>query len=124
MISFDEMGTILDALAEELPQDFYQKLNGGILLLPQIEYHPKSVSGDLYVLGRYYNSPDMGRHIEIYYGSFRALFGHLSDEALRIKLRETLRHEFRHHLEWLSGERDLEIEDEAYLADYLRRRQP
>jgi hypothetical protein len=33
----------------------------------------------------------------------------------------TLKHEFRHHLESLAGERGLEIEDEQFLADYLRR---
>ena len=33
MISLAEVGDILDMLAEELPQEFYRELNGGILLV-------------------------------------------------------------------------------------------
>lgn len=122
MITLEQMGTILDALTEELPSEFFEELNGGVLLMPQTEYSPESRNHDLLVLGRYYNSSSMGRHIEIYYGSFRELYGNLSEGALTVALRKTLRHEFRHHVEWLAGSRDLEMEDERYLADYLRRR--
>lgn len=120
MISYEEMGKMLDELAEELPHEFFTELNGGILLLPQAEMHPKSKNNDLYVMGRYYNSKDMGRRIEIYYGSFSTLYGNVSSDRLRRELRKTLRHEFRHHLEGLSGERDLEDEDEVYISEYLR----
>ncbi|MEA5003761.1 MAG: metallopeptidase family protein [Christensenella sp.] len=120
MISLEEMGELLDELAEELPQEFFADLNGGILLLPQVEMHPKSRADDLYVMGRYFRSSDMGNHIEIYYGSFERLYGHLSKDQLREQLRSTLRHEFRHHLEGLSGERGLEVEDEVYISEYLR----
>ena len=120
MISYEEMGQMLDELAEELPQEFFTELNGGIILLPQAEMHPKSKNNDLYVMGRYYNSSDMGRRIEIYYGSFARLYGNSSPDRLRQELRKTLRHEFRHHLEGLSGERGLEVEDEVYIAEYLR----
>ncbi len=123
MISLEEMGKMLDELAEELPQEFFADLNGGILLLPQAEMHPKSRGNDLYVMGRYFKSNDMGNHIEIYYGSFERLYGKLPADQLRAQLRSTLRHEFRHHLEGLSGERALEIEDEKYLSEYLRTRQ-
>ena len=78
MISYEEMGKMLDELAEELPHEFFTELNGGILLLPQAEMHPKSKNNDLYVMGRYYNSKDMGRRIEIYYGSFSTLYGNVS----------------------------------------------
>ena len=82
MISFDEMGELLDKLAEELPPEFFHELNGGIILLPQVELHPEGRANDLYVLGRYFKSPDMGRYIAIYYGSFERLFSHLSGLSL------------------------------------------
>ena len=39
-------------------------------------------------------------------------------EAIEEKLRETLYHEFTHHLESLGGEKGLEIEDAENLARY------
>jgi len=35
-----------------------------------------------------------------------------------------LKHEFTHHLESLSGLRDLEKEDEKFLEEYLRFKRP
>ena len=64
----------------------------------------------------------MGRLIRIYYGSFEKLFGYLEEEELKEKLRETLFHEFTHHLESLAGERDLEIQDAKQLARYRKER--
>ncbi|MCD7763821.1 MAG: metallopeptidase family protein [Lachnospiraceae bacterium] len=45
----------------------------------------------------------------------------MSDEAVRGKLRKVLLHEFRHHLESLAGERDLEIEDAINISRYAQR---
>jgi hypothetical protein len=118
---------MLDELAAELPEQFYKELNGGILLLPETMLSPEAVDDDLYTLGEYHYSYSMGRYITIYYGSFDALYGHLSPGELKGRLRSTLRHEFTHHLESLAGEKDLETEDERQLARYryrakLRRR--
>jgi len=121
MISIDEMEDMLEALALELPEEFYQKLNGGIILLPQDKHHSEDKKGDLYIMGEYYHDPNMGRYIAIYYGSIMKVYGYLSDEKLRAELRKILRHEFRHHLESLAGERGLEIEDEEYITKYLSR---
>jgi hypothetical protein len=63
----------------------------------------------------------MGRYITIYYGSFSHVYGHLEKKALKEQLRETLKHEFTHHIESLAGERGLEIKDARYIADYLNR---
>jgi hypothetical protein len=118
MITIEEMEQILEELAGELPEEFYKELNGGILLLPEKKISPEAKKNDLYTMGQYRCSPSMGRYIVIYYGSFEALYGNLSSENLKIKLREVLRHEFTHHLEDLAGERDLEKEDEAELERY------
>lgn len=119
MITIDEMGEMLDALAEELPEEFFYELNGGIVLLSEAERDPRS-KGGLYTLGCYFSGGELGRYIAIYYGSFCRVFPDASADELRHELRKTLRHEFRHHVESLSGENDLEIEDELFLREYLR----
>jgi hypothetical protein len=119
MISIDEMQDILDELAEELPPEFYDELNGGIILLPEVHKSAYAKSDDLYTLGEYRHSWSMGRYIVIFYGSFEQVFGHLSDGELKKELRNTLRHEFTHHLESLAGENALEKEDADYINKYL-----
>lgn len=119
MITIDEMEELLDELAEELPREFFYELNGGIVLLPQTVRDPRG-KGGLFTLGCYFSGGEMGRYIAIYYGSFSHVFSNLSKEEIKAELRKTLRHEFRHHVESLSGERGLEIEDEIFLQNYLR----
>lgn len=118
MITLEEMESMLEELAGELPKEFYRELNGGILLLPEKMISPEARHDDLYTMGQYRYSPSMGRYIVIYYGSFEALYGNLSPDNLKKKVREVLRHEFTHHLEDLAGERDLEIKDEIELERY------
>lgn len=121
MVSIDEMQAMLDDIAESLPHAFYTQLNGGIILMPQAKRDRRKGAEGLYILGEYYRGGNLGRYIAIYYGSFERVYGHLSKERLAEHLAGTLKHEFRHHLESLAGERGLEIEDEQFLADYLRR---
>jgi len=124
MMTIDEMQDVLDRLAEELPEIFFKELNGGIVLLPEAKESEYSRSKDLYTLGEYHRGGAMGSYIKIYYGSFTRLFGHLPDETMEKELRKTLRHEFRHHLEFLGGERGLEKEDANYIRGYLDRTLP
>lgn len=119
MITIDEMQIVLDKLAEELPQEFYNELNGGILLLPETKMSAYAKADDLYTLGEYRVNGVMGRYICIYYGSFERVFRGMGVESLTVQLRKTLRHEFRHHLESLSGEKGLELEDDEYIRKYL-----
>jgi hypothetical protein len=115
------MEEMLEELAAELPGRFYEELNGGVLLLPETRMSPEALDDDLYIMGEYRHSYSMGRYICMYYGSFAALYGRLGPEEIKSRLRETLRHEFTHHLESLAGEKDLEIEDERRLARYRYR---
>ena len=62
MASIEEVQIILDEIAEELPPEIYKDLNGGIILLPQVKYHKKSVDNDLYVMGEYRNERISGRY--------------------------------------------------------------
>ena len=123
MISIDEMQDLLDEIAETFPREFFAQLNGGIVLMPQAKPDRRPGAQGLYVLGEYYSGGSMGRYIAIYYGSFARVYGHLPPGELKERLTATLKHELRHHLESLAGERSLIAEDEKYLADYIRRRQ-
>ena len=122
MVTIDEVEVMLDEIAEELPAGIYKELNGGILLLPQVKLSPHAAANDLYILGEYQCGGNMGRLIKIYYGSFEKLFNYLDGDAFKARLRETLFHEFTHHLESLAGERGLEIEDAKQLARYRKER--
>ena len=83
---------------------------------------PEGVGNELCIMGEYCRQYHLGRFIVIYYGSFAQVYGHLPKEDLAKRLRKVLLHEFRHHLESLAGERDLEIEDAIEIAEYRERR--
>ena len=122
ILSFDEAGDLLDQMAEEFPEAFYQELNGGISLLP--EAREDSQGEDLYIMGEYCNDM-MGRYINLYYGSFAALAEqeNWTEEDWEDELYTTLSHEFTHHIEGLAGERGLEIKDELEMEEYRRERE-
>lgn len=119
MITIDEMQEMLDDIAAEFPHEFYSELNGGIVLLNETKRHEADADGELYTLGQYHRDI-MGRYISIYYGSFMRVYGHLSPDEFKEKLRSTVRHEFRHHIESLAGNDDLERLDGEYIDNYLR----
>lgn len=120
MVSIDEAHELLDQVAQELPEEFWNNLNGGVSLLPQTKRSLIARGDDLYVLGEYRVDPALGRYINIYYGSFLRIYGDISPQKLKRKLRKTLFHEFTHHVESLAGERGLEIKDAEEMAQYLR----
>lgn len=121
MITIDEMHQMLDEVAQEFPDEFFESLNGGISLLPERKISRYDLGDDLFTLGEYHNDK-MGRYIYIYYGSFMKVYGHLSRKALRQQLKKTVAHEFTHHFESLAGERGLEIKDEIQIARYTENR--
>ena len=118
MLTFDEVGALLDDMAEEFPPVFFNELNGGVCLLPEARPDPEFPPGEMYILGEYCNDM-MGRYINLYYGSFAALAEReeWTQEDWEDELWETFSHEFTHHMESLAGERGLEIKDEAFLEE-------
>ena len=117
--TYEQMGDWLEEIAGEFPDAFFEELDGGIQLeeaaLPDPDFPP----GEMYIMGEYCND-QMGRYINLYYGSFAAL-AEEEDWTRRTweeELYETLAHEFTHHIEGLAGERGLEIKDEAFLDRY------
>jgi len=120
-MTVEEFRSMLDDILSGVPEAYFIDLNGGVQLIEAEKIHPKSVGNDLVIMGEYIRNGAMGRNIHIYYGSFMKVYGHLPDENLKERIRETVLHELMHHLESLAGYRDLEVEDEVQLADYLRK---
>ena len=116
ILSIDEVNDILDQVCGEFPEALFQDLNGGILLLEEALPDPDA-GEDVYIMGEYCVD-EMGRYINIYYGSFAALFFDEPREVWEEELDTTLRHELTHHVESLAGERSLELKDEAFLETY------
>lgn len=113
----DEFEEILNEIYEEIPPEFLEDLNLGIVIEEESKIHPESLDDDLYILGSYIKGP-MGRGIVIYYGSFMDLYWYADRNWLKDKLRDTLFHEITHHRENLARIPNLEVEDEKYIESY------
>lgn len=124
-MNIDGFQATMEEVAATIPEELLRELNGGILLLPELKIHPKAINADLFVMGEYHvQIPGLGRFIALYYGSFAHVFGASTpNENARLKeeIRKTLIHELRHHIESLSGVRDLEDEDKRMLEAYYMR---
>lgn len=119
--TIEEVHVMLDEIAEEIPKEFFNKLNEGVVLLAKYKLHPESTAQNpLYILGEYRRSIT-GRNIVIYYGSFERVHSGISERSLRRKLKDTLLHEFTHHLESLAGEKGLEIKDAENLEKFRKK---
>ncbi|MCL2708200.1 MAG: metallopeptidase family protein [Defluviitaleaceae bacterium] len=124
MTTYDVMERMLYEIIDELPEDLFRHLNGGVALVADAKFHEDSAgANDLYVLGEYHHEPHgLGRYITIYYGSFISLHGRLRPDRQKDRLRRILLHEITHHMESLAGERGLERKDAERLMDYRRRK--
>lgn len=119
LISFDDALDVLNGETESLPAQIFERLNGGIILVPGFKLHPEARSCDLYIMGEYHFDPSgLGRYITIYYGSFERTYSHLSADEQAEQFRRVLRHELTHHLESLAGDKSLELKDKAFLDQY------
>ena len=114
MVSFEEAGAMLDEIADALPEEIYENLNGGVNLIPA----RKTDENGLLVMGMYFVD-QMGRHVELYYGSFCEAFPDATPEVCRKELAKTLKHELTHHLENQAWDRTLEKWDERRAAELL-----
>ena len=90
-------------MEELLPEYVFEELSGGVLVDAGTYLHPARVADDLYIFVSYSADPVFGKQIVLYYGSFAAVLGDSSESAYREKIRETVRHEFLHHLETRAG---------------------
>jgi len=119
MITIEQYQEMASSIIDELPEEFFDKLNNGVIVSEQCLMHEdSSPEAPLYVMGQYTRSRMMGRGIVLYYGSFVNTYGHLSEGEQREELRRVIVHEFRHHMEWRSGTTELEDEDREKLKHY------
>ena len=118
MLTFDQVGELLDGMAEEFPPEFYQELNGGISLLPDAKHDPAFPPGEMYIMGEYCHD-QMGRYIRLYYGSFAALLSDEDEEGWKDEIFATVAHEFTHHLEETAGLHALDDKDMEFLREAL-----
>ena len=123
MLTFDDFARIVREEVDLLPDFVHEKLDGGVLVDSDVYLHPKRLADDLYILGTYSVDPVFGKQIILYYGSFTATLGAASESAYRVRIRETVRHEFLHHLETRAGLYDkgtLIEEDARRMQDYYK----
>jgi len=116
-MSFEQVGDVLDELAEQFPTALFEDLNGGVNLLEDIVLDPEFPEGEVYIMGEYCDDC-LGLYINLYYGSF-ALSAEREDwdeDTWREELRMTLVHELTHHMENRSGLHALDDKDAAELA--------
>ena len=121
MIDIDGFYEILNDVCEELPDDLFRDLHYGVQLSEDVKLSPFDEDGTLYIMGEYTRS-NHGNRITIYYGSFARTCGWMPEEQLKNRLREVVRHEFRHHMENLAGmygADSLEHEDREKLKDIV-----
>ena len=121
MLSIEEYRSIVSALIDELPAEFFRELTGGVIVSESVEIPDYAVANDLYTLGKYKAFSGV-RQVILYKGSFDRAYPHADAEEAKVILRGVLRHEFRHHLESLGGVRDsssLEAADEREKEKYL-----
>ena len=114
MISYEEAGRVLDEAVDALPEEIFRDLNGGVNLIRQ----SRRDEHGLLIMGTY-NVNQMGRYVEIYYGSFRIKYPDAPPEKCARELVRTLKHELTHHVENLAMDRSLEKWDEQHVAELL-----
>ncbi|RIH90461.1 Zincin-like metallopeptidase [Calidithermus terrae] len=121
-MTFDEFLDTAYRLWDQIPEAFKRGLHG-MHVLEHLKPDPDEPG--LFRLGEYVSPgyptvlggfDGLGRHIALYYGSFRAVAYPGFDWEGEIW--ETLIHELRHHLEFLAGRDDLVAEDLEYLRQY------
>lgn len=123
MISLEECRKIISELLDELPEAFFRDLSGGVIVSESVMIPDYARGRDLYTMGVYKVFSGV-RQIILFKGSFDRVYPQADAAEARTLLRGVLRHEFRHHLEFLGGVHDassLEAEDQREKRAYLAR---
>ena len=123
MISTEDFRNIIAELMDELPEEFFRDLSGGVIVSEAVSVPDYARSDDLFTMGHYLVYSGV-RQIVIYKGSFDRVYRYADRDEARNILRGVLRHEFRHHLEFLAGIRgasSLEAQDARDRREYLSR---
>ena len=116
--TYEQMGDMLERVAAEFPDVFFEELDGGIQLEEQVMPDPDFPPGEMYVMGEYCHDL-LGRYILLYYGSFAALLAGEDEEVWLDEIFATVAHEFTHHLEDTAMLHALDDADAAFLREAL-----
>lgn len=118
-MTFREFRHTAETMLGDIPDEFLRGLQGVHALE---EAKLEEGFDDVYRMGEYMDpGPEnflgagegLGRHIALYYGSFRLIAEDDPDFDWDEEIWETLTHELRHHVESLAGDGSLIEEDEA-----------
>ncbi len=117
ILSFEEVGALLDDYADTFPAVLFEELNGGVNLLEDTVADPEFPEEEMYIMGEYITDV-LGNYINLYYGSFTALAKQeeWDRQTWEEELRITFSHELTHHMENRSGLHELDDRDAAELA--------
>ena len=116
-MTYREFRETLKRYVDEIPPEFLQGLQAVQALE---EEHPEPDYVDVWRLGEYLDiGPEsffgggggIGRHVVLYWGSFRRLAELDPGFDWEAEIWETLTHELRHHVESLAGDASLVAED-------------
>ena len=118
LLSYDQLGDLMEQEAARFPDAFFAHLNGGIRLEEEALPDPDFPEGEMYIMGEYCHDC-LGRYILLYYGSFAALLAEEPEEVWRQEMFATLAHEFTHCLEDSAGLHALDDKDAQFLRDAL-----
>ena len=121
MITTEQYNHIITELLDELPEDFFRELSGGVIVSEAMVIPDYAQGNDLYTMGQYQIYSGI-RQIVMFRGSFNSAHPNVDLFEAKNLLRGILRHEFRHHLEFLAGihnSSSLEAEDERMKWEYL-----
>ncbi len=118
ILTYEQMGDLLEEIAAQFPDVFFQDLNGGIQLEEEALPDPDFPEGEMYIMGEYCHDL-LGRYILLYYGSFAALLADEDEDVWREELFVTIAHEFTHHMEETAGLHALDDADAEFLRQAL-----
>ena len=127
MISTSDYKALVSDLLDELPDEFFRELSGGVIMSEATIVPSYAQENDLFTLGLYKIFAPGVRQIILYKGSFDRAYPQATLQEAKKILRGVIRHEFRHHLEYLAGIHDstsLEAADEREKRKYLAGRPP
>lgn len=114
-------------MVDEIPAKFMRGLQAVLALE---EEHPEPEYEDVWRMGEYLDiGPDaflggsegIGRHVVLYWGSFRHIAAADPDFDWEEEIWETLTHELRHHVESLAGDASLIDQDEIDARSFPKR---
>ena len=123
MIGIEEYRKIISELLDELPDQFFRELSGGVIVSEAVCVPSYARGDDLFTLGQYQVFSGV-RQVTMYKGSFDRAYPRANEDQAKEILRGVLHHEIRHHLESLGGIHDassLEAADERDKQAYLSR---